>query len=64
MFTYTDVPEIRLGGYPNYDIDFDGLSEGDINAEVEITITNIKICYGIQGNMSEPTAELVSVKRL
>lgn len=64
VFTYTDVPEIRLGGYPDYDIDFDGLSEGDINTEVEITITNIKICYGIQGNRSDPTAELVSVKRL
>lgn len=62
--TYTDVPGIRLGRYIDYDIDFDGLSEGDIGAEVEITITNIVITYGIQGYLGDPTAKLTSVKRL
>lgn len=61
---YTDVPGIWLGRYIDYDIDFDGLSEGDIGAEVEITISNIVITYGIQGYLGDPTAKLVSVKRL
>ncbi len=61
---YTDVPEIYLGKYPDYDIDFQGLKEGDVWTKAEITVTEVKMVCGIQGDMGHVTASLSNIKRL
>ncbi len=62
---YTDIPEISLGKYHDYDdIDFHGLKEGDGWVKAEITITDVKMKYGIQGYYGPVTAALVNIKPL
>lgn len=65
MERYSDIPEISLGKYSDYDdIDFQGLKEGDYRVKAEITVTDVKMEYGIQGYMGPVTATLVNVKPL
>ncbi len=61
---YTDIPEISLGKYPDYDIDFQGLKEGDAWVKVEITVTDIKMVCGIQGDTDYVTATLSDITLL
>lgn len=63
-YYYADVPVLSLGKFPDQTVDMGGLKEGDYDVKVEITVTNIKMVRGIQGNMSDPTAVLTDIKRL
>ncbi|MDE7400175.1 MAG: hypothetical protein K2N06_11695 [Oscillospiraceae bacterium] len=60
---YTDIPTIYLGKFSDYDINFDGISQGESQA-AEITVDNVKMVCGIQGDCGHVTADLVSVKKL
>lgn len=59
---YTDIPQISLGKYPDYDIDFQGLKEGDAWVKAEITVTDVKMICGIQGDGGHVTAKLGNIK--
>lgn len=61
---YTDIPEIYLGKYPDYDIDFQGLKEGDSRVKAEITVSDVGMIYGIQGNGGCVTAKITDIKPL
>lgn len=58
---YTDIPTIYLGKFTDYNIDFDGISQGE-SQSVEITVDNVKMVCGIQGDSSKVTANLLNVK--
>lgn len=61
---YTDIPEIYLGKYSDYDLDFQGLKEGDSRVKAEITVTDIRMICGIQGNGGKVTAKITDIKPL
>ncbi len=61
---YTDIPEVSLGKYPDYNIDFHGLKEGDTWVKVEITVTDVKMVCGIQGDAGHVTATLSDITPL
>lgn len=61
---YTDFPSIKLGKITDYDLDLDGFGEGSILERAEVTLTDVKLIYGIQGNHVGAYAKLVNVKRL
>ena len=65
MNIYSDIPELSLGKYQDYDdLDFQGLKEGDSWVKAEITVTDVKMKFGIQGYMGPVTAALIDVKPL
>lgn len=61
---YTDIPQISIGKYPDYNIDFQGLKEGDAWVKAEVTVTDVKMICGIQGDMGHVTATLTKIRLL
>lgn len=61
---FTDIPEVSLGKYPDYNLDFQGLTEGDAWVRAEITVTDVKMICGIQGDTGHVTATLNNITLL
>ncbi len=59
---YTDMPDLNLGKFTDYSLDFDGLAEGD-GAEAEITVGNLRLVQKLEGS-GFAYAQLIGVKRL
>lgn len=60
---YSNIPKIYLGKFSDYNINFDGISQGESQA-AEIVVDNVKMVCGIRGDGGHVTADLVSVKKL
>lgn len=59
----SDIPTIGLGTLRDCNIDLDGMSDG-FTYTVQITVDNVKMCCGIQGDAGGIDANLLNVKRL
>lgn len=61
---YTDIPNIWLGKFSEYNnVDFGGLSWCD-SAAAEVTVDNVSMCCGIWGSPSGISANILNIKIL